>query len=423
MADEPAVTSRSLEERERELVATIVAPTVTVASEYDRHTETLERGEAEAEDPWAFAGDNESIDSFIAGAAPSCTAKAWIATQHDERKRLVEEYYEKLEGVEGAAGRESMGEISAAWEAAEAKTLDALTGVLKEHKYGCGKWMVFVPTSEVDLVWEEVVRALWEGKLGHTAKVSGAGPHSSGSHVICVYVDPFWEVSEVERVLAALRSECGIADSIKFKADGVTMLNLAKDNEFGIPPSFYAASRGSSTLQVQTPYNSKGPKKERGGEWGGGGGDGPRSYGGQDGGHRDKREPKKKEKVLDADGFEITAPAKQSRKKGAIEREEPTAAEEDEKERKKKDKAKKKAEASGGFGALMGIDDGDADAILDKKRRKAEKKAAKKAAEEEQVAEESAASFAALKAKLASGGGGAWGPPSSAPSQAAWPSR
>jgi hypothetical protein len=268
---------------------------------------------------------------------------------------------------------------------------------------------VFVPTSEVDLVWEEVVRALWEGKLGHTAKVSGAGPHSSGSHVICVYVDPFWEVSEVERVLAALRSECGIADSIKFKADGVTMLNLAKDNEFGIPPSFYAASRGSSTLQVQTPYNSKGPKKERGGEWGGGGGDGPRSYGGQDGGHRDKREPKKKEKVLDADGFEITAPAKQSRKKGAIEREEPTAAEEDEKERKKKDKAKKKAEASGGFGALMGIDDGDADAILDKKRRKAEKKAAKKAAEEEQVAEESAASFAALKAKLASGGGGAWG--------------
>ena len=257
-------------------------------------------------------------------------------------------------------------------------------------------------------MWEEVVRALWEGKLGHTAKVSGAGPHSSGSHVICVYVDPFWEVSEVERVLAALRSECGIADSIKFKADGVTMLNLAKDNEFGIPPSFYAASRGSSTLQVQTPYNSKGPKKERGGEWGGGG-DGPRSYGGQDGGNRDRKEPRKKEKLLDADGFEITAPAKQSRKKGAAEREEPTAAEDDEKERRKKDKAKKKAEAAGGFGALMGIDDGDADAILEKKRRKAEKKAAKKAAEEEQVAEESAASFAALKAKLASGGGGAWG--------------
>ena len=55
---------------------------------------------------------------------------------------------------------------------------------------------VFVPTSEVDLVWEEVVRALWEGKLGHTAKVSGAGPNNSGSHVICIYVDPFWEEAQ-----------------------------------------------------------------------------------------------------------------------------------------------------------------------------------------------------------------------------------
>ena len=73
---ESAVASRSLEERERELAATNVAPAITVASEYDRHTETLERGEAEAEDPWAFAGENESIDSFIAGAAPSCTAGA-----------------------------------------------------------------------------------------------------------------------------------------------------------------------------------------------------------------------------------------------------------------------------------------------------------------------------------------------------------
>ena len=165
MAEEPAVTSRSLEERERELAATQVAPAITVASEYDRHTETLERGEAEAEDPWAFAGDNESIDSFIAGAAPSCTAKAWIATQHDERKRLVEEYYEKLEGVEGAAGRESMGEISAAWEAAEAKTLDALTGVLKEHKYGCGKWMVRPHGQRALVVPQLATPAAWDAGL------------------------------------------------------------------------------------------------------------------------------------------------------------------------------------------------------------------------------------------------------------------
>ena len=175
---ESAVASRSLEERERELAATNVAPAITVASEYDRHTETLERGEAEAEDPWAFAGENESIDSFIAGAAPSCTAKAWIATQHDERKRLVEEYYEKLEGVEGAAGRESMGEIAAAWEAAETKTLDTLTGVLKDHKYGCGKWMVrrhgqralVVPQLSTHAAWD----AGFDSGLGCSTHCRGA---------------------------------------------------------------------------------------------------------------------------------------------------------------------------------------------------------------------------------------------------------
>ena len=163
---ESAVASRSLEERERELAATNVAPAITVASEYDRHTETLERGEAEAEDPWAFAGENESIDSFIAGAAPSCTAKAWIATQHDERKRLVEEYYEKLEGVEGAAGRESMGEIAAAWEAAETKTLDTLTGVLKDHKYGCGKWMVRRHGQRALVVPQLSIQAAWDVGFG-----------------------------------------------------------------------------------------------------------------------------------------------------------------------------------------------------------------------------------------------------------------
>ena len=52
------------------------------------------------------------------------------------------------------------------------------------------------------------------------------------------------QVAEVERVLSTLRNDCGVTDSIKFKADGVTLLNLYKDNEYGIPPSFYAAGRG-----------------------------------------------------------------------------------------------------------------------------------------------------------------------------------
>eukprot|EP00966_Prymnesium_polylepis_P130446 3017098-Prymnesium_polylepis.2 len=81
------------------------------------------------------------------------------------------------------------------WEGLEKKTLETLTAMLKDAKYGCGKWMVFVPPSEVDEIWAAVVEALWEGKLGHSAKVSGAGDDPTKSHVICVYVDPFWEVT------------------------------------------------------------------------------------------------------------------------------------------------------------------------------------------------------------------------------------
>ena len=285
---EPA-PALSLEARLAAAEQAKAAVALTVASELERHCEEVERGEDEADDPWCFAGDNESVDSFVGGCPPSATRKAWIAAQHDERKRLVDEFYDGYEGAEGAAGRESMAEISAAWEEMEKKSLETLTALLKEYKYGTGKWMIFVPASDVDLVWAEVVRALWEGKLGATCKVSGTGPNNTGSHVICVYVDPFWDVAEVERVLGALRLECGINDSIKYKADGaaspelaassptspdlpptsstyraprpgmdlparsaagVTMMNIAKDNEHGIPPSFYSARRSSSAIEV-----------------------------------------------------------------------------------------------------------------------------------------------------------------------------
>ena len=52
-------------------------------------------------------------------------------------------------------------------------------------------------------------------------------------------------------------------DNIKFKADGVTLLNLYKDNEYGIPPSFYSAARGVSVHQAQPPVGADGVASER----------------------------------------------------------------------------------------------------------------------------------------------------------------
>ena len=211
-------------------------------SELARHCEPGGTRDDE-DDSWIIAGENESVDSFLTNCPPSYMEKSWISAQHDGMTKLVEEYYTKTMGAEGVKGsneeswgRDNMEEIKTAWEESETKTLETLTEVLKAHKYGSGKWMIFVPASDVDTTWRKVVTALWDGKLGHSAKVSGNTPECNGSHVINVYVDPFWEKSEVERVLAALRELCGVTDAIKYKADGVTQLGLYKGNEYGIPP-------------------------------------------------------------------------------------------------------------------------------------------------------------------------------------------
>ena len=54
-----------------------------------------------------------------------------------------------------------------------------------------GKWLVFVPTSQVDAAWAIIKRAVEHGFLGNTAKVATAR-HSplaqhGDEHVICVY--------------------------------------------------------------------------------------------------------------------------------------------------------------------------------------------------------------------------------------------
>merc|ERR1719310_781618 len=67
--------------------------------------------------------------------------KAWISAQHDGMTKLVEDE---------AYGRDAVAEITAAWEEAETKSLETLTALLKQYKHGGGKWMLFVPASDVD---------------------------------------------------------------------------------------------------------------------------------------------------------------------------------------------------------------------------------------------------------------------------------
>ena len=70
------------------------------------------------------------------------------------------------------------------------------------------QWMIMPSCGSVDAVWGVVVTALAAGVLGSSAKVSSknrkGGDHSQ-THVICVYVDPFWDDNEMLRVLRGLR--------------------------------------------------------------------------------------------------------------------------------------------------------------------------------------------------------------------------
>jgi hypothetical protein len=90
---------------------------------------------------------------------------------------------------------------------------------------GVGKWMVFVPTANVDRAWAKIQKATLDGRLGDVAKVATTYPsplrRSPGEHVICVYTLDYTDKVDVARVLAGLR-ELGFTQRLSYKTDAAT---------------------------------------------------------------------------------------------------------------------------------------------------------------------------------------------------------
>lgn len=67
-----------------------------------------------------------------------------------------------------------------------------------------GKWLVFVPISQVDEVWVKIQDATEEGRLGDSAKVATAKPNrnASGSSkkVTCIYTYDWTDEEDVRRI-------------------------------------------------------------------------------------------------------------------------------------------------------------------------------------------------------------------------------
>lgn len=132
-----------------------------------------------------------------------------------------------------------------------------LVSLCRDVKCGSGKWMIFPDTpEEADRLWREVMTALDDCLLGCSAKASRA--------CICVYLDPFWDDLERNRVLRSLREYCGITRPLSFKADVVTHLGIYEGNELGIHPSFYHANENKTTSHILR--DRRGPDRDRRGQ-------------------------------------------------------------------------------------------------------------------------------------------------------------
>jgi hypothetical protein len=106
------------------------------------------------------------------------------------------------------------------WLSAERKL-----GAYPNHAENGGKWLVFVPASQVDEVWDKIKRATEDGKLGSSAKVSTARPNPNtkdpNAKVICVYTYDWTDEKDAKRVREELR-RLGISSKIPYKADNDT---------------------------------------------------------------------------------------------------------------------------------------------------------------------------------------------------------
>lgn len=102
-------------------------------------------------------------------------------------------------------------------------------GIYPEHSENGGKWLIFVPLEQIDVVWEKIRLATEQGNLGSSAKVSTARPNpnasNSGTKVICVYTYDWTDEYDVRRIREALR-QLGFTSKISYKADRETVSGI-----------------------------------------------------------------------------------------------------------------------------------------------------------------------------------------------------
>jgi hypothetical protein len=127
---------------------------------------------------------------------------------------------------------------------------DAGAGAERSDWTHSGKWMVFVPTEQVDDWWGVLRIGTERGFLGPSAKVATALANplarSADERLICVYTRDWRDEADVGRVLAMLR-RAGVFWNLSFKTDEATL-----DGRYGRGVAEYVSRPGSTEFRRRT---------------------------------------------------------------------------------------------------------------------------------------------------------------------------
>ncbi|EHY55364.1 hypothetical protein HRR83_008810 [Exophiala dermatitidis] len=281
---------------------------------------------------WAAKQLSESIEDFLARLPPSTTTLStakgpwiWIANPYPRKhktsngagstkargdsetgdtgdiptfkqlgSRLLDAYRSRKSSLESQHPEKPPGSITRMLAPDRVTLESSILELAKSHRVTSGKWMMFVPTDDIDRVWAIVARGVWEGKLGTSAKVAvataGEEEEQEGQvsrsnrygaqqnqRLICVYTYDFSDRVDVKRVLLGMK-DLGLLNppartvaaaekygfgtaaargrgrggsngpvrasgliTIYYKCDAYTWLDIANGNEFKIKASLYCS--------------------------------------------------------------------------------------------------------------------------------------------------------------------------------------
>ena len=128
-----------------------------------------------------------------------------------------------------------------------------------------GKWLLFLPPSEIDAAWIKIKDLLKDHKLGDAAKVStakrGGMVEDVTKYVICVFTNDSNDVEDIARIAFNIFSIVPNVDRMQYKSDRVTHLGVYTYNykgvvcKYDVDRSFFV---GKDIRQFADSFNEKG---------------------------------------------------------------------------------------------------------------------------------------------------------------------